>query len=208
MASSQQPTKPSSGPHWRYFRTLCEDVEHFGRFVELVPENYGTYSIEIVRLLLTIGSEIDVVLKLICEAIDPSSKAKNITGYFRVISKHYPEFPETIITSKIDYHTAPWREWREGKTPEWWRAYNDVKHERNRFFSAANIGNLLEALAGLCVAVNYYQQMALKEQYAPYYTGLMQLEDKSPRYSLNWLNGMPVQPLLPKAKATTHFLAY
>jgi hypothetical protein len=183
-------------------------VEHLGRFVELVPENHGAYSIQIVRLLLTIGSEIDVVLKLICEVVEPSSKAKNITGYYRVISNHFPEFPETIITSKIDYHAAPWQEWREGNTPRWWRAYNDVKHERTRFFSAANIGNLLNALAALCVAVNYYQQMALKEQHASYYTGLMQLEDISVRSVMNGLNGTPSQPMLSRAYAISSFLGF
>lgn len=174
--------------------------------MELVPENHGAYSIEIVRLLLTTGSEVDVILKLICEAIQPSFKPKNITGYYRVISKHFPEFPETIITSKIDYRATPWQEWREDFPPRWWRAYNDVKHERNRFFSAANVGNLLGALAGLCVAVNYYQQMVLKEQYAPYYAGFMSLEDRSIEHMLGGIDGRPVQPKLPNARLLSSFL--
>jgi len=36
----------------------------------------ATYSIELVRLILAAGSEIDVVLKLLCITIDPKFKSE------------------------------------------------------------------------------------------------------------------------------------
>jgi hypothetical protein len=50
---------------------------------------------------------------------------------------------------------TPWSNWGEGKSPDWWRAYTGVKHERNNHFSAANLKNTLNALAGLYVMLIY-----------------------------------------------------
>ena len=45
----------------------------------------------------------------------------------------------------------PWISWdpKIAKSPDWWRAYNNVKHERDECFSDANQENTLKALCGL-----------------------------------------------------------
>lgn len=154
-----------SAPHWAYFKTICDDVEKLGRFVELSPANFGTFSIEIVRLIFATCSEIDVVLKLICRGVAPESKAGSIGTYFPVIQKHYPEFFTTpVLVASLESEIRPWENWKDRDTPPgWWTANNKVKHQRNEYFDKANIGNLLGALGGLCVVLCYYQQFVLKE---------------------------------------------
>ena len=86
-------------PHWRYFVALSEDFHNTTRFVEPAPENFQTYSIEFARLYLAIGSEIDVVAKLLCQKIDNTANTHNIDGYRSVILAKYPELPDVEIVA-------------------------------------------------------------------------------------------------------------
>jgi hypothetical protein len=47
----------------------------------------------------------------------------------------------------------PWKSWKQPKrpNPEWWTAYNSVKHGRIKNEKLANLGNAINALAGLYV---------------------------------------------------------
>lgn len=143
--------------YWHYFVALCNDVERTARFVEPTEDNFKTYSIEFARLILAIGSEIDVVAKLLCKAIDPNSKASRINHYLEVILTKYPDLPKVeIVIPRSDLSLTPWKEWQKGENPNWWKQYNGVKHERNENFSEANMVNMLNSLGGLLVLLGYY----------------------------------------------------
>jgi len=45
--------------------------------------------------------------------------------------------------------------------PPWWKGYNSVKHERSKYYSEANLGNVLESAAGLLVLLVYFHQPVL-----------------------------------------------
>ena len=47
--------------HWNYFLAFDSDAEKLSRYIEFTSDNFGTYSIELVRLLLSVASEVDVV---------------------------------------------------------------------------------------------------------------------------------------------------
>lgn len=152
-------------PHWYYFSALVDDFEALTRYVEISTENYSTYSLEFVRLLLACGSEIDVVAKLICAAIEPAAQANGIRDYQRVITAHYPNLPTIEIDlPRYDISVVPWKSWRTDTSPDWWKKYNDVKHERNKHFSQANLENTLSALGGLCVLVSYLYHKELSDR--------------------------------------------
>jgi hypothetical protein len=74
MAIQSRPAKP----HWNYFLAIERDVEVLSRYIEFDKRNFDCFSIEIVRILLAVGSEIDVICKQICRTINPSSKADDI----------------------------------------------------------------------------------------------------------------------------------
>ena len=78
--------------NWQYLITLDLDLTEVSRYVYIRSENFGTFSIEFVRLLLAAGSEIDVVAKLLCEKINASKDCNNINDYRAVITAKYPKF--------------------------------------------------------------------------------------------------------------------
>jgi len=143
-------------PHWEYYRTVVQDLETLSRYVEFAPSNYTTHSIELVRILLSVGSEIDVVSKVLCQQVAPQALAKSIDDYRAVLFKEYPKLPTVEVS--IPKHSlifAPWKDWERGVNPIWWRSYNKVKHERNKHYNQANLENALLATAGLCILVSY-----------------------------------------------------
>jgi len=58
--------------YWQFFATIDEDLHELSRFVEIHPDNFMTFSARLLRLYLAIGSEVDVVAKLLCLQIDPT----------------------------------------------------------------------------------------------------------------------------------------
>ncbi len=143
-------------PHWQYYLSLVEDVDRASRYVELAKANYETYSTEFTRLLLATGSEIDVVAKLLCKSIDSSSKPENIVECGQILLSSHPGLTSVEVTiPRCGLNFVPWRDWTNDERPCWWSSYNRVKHERNTYFSEADLGNVLRAVAGLCVLVCY-----------------------------------------------------
>jgi hypothetical protein len=145
----------NSYPHeWEYFLAMEADLERCSRFVEFSTKNYSTYSIEFARLLLSAGSEIDVLAKVVCDLIAPGNTADRIDHYRGYVTGDNPKFAGVeVIIPRFQLSFHPWQEWASGRNPPWWRAYNGVKHERNVNFEQANLENVLSAFAG------YYQML-------------------------------------------------
>jgi hypothetical protein len=57
-----------SYPHWSLFEVIDEELHSFSRHVEFAEGNLATYGVTLLRLYLSIGSETDVVAKLLCHA--------------------------------------------------------------------------------------------------------------------------------------------
>lgn len=64
--------------HWNYFLVLESDLEHLSRYIEFTKDNYKIYSQEMARLLLTAGSEVDVVLKGLCKKMIADLKVRQL----------------------------------------------------------------------------------------------------------------------------------
>lgn len=142
--------------HWQYFITLDSDLDNTSRYVEIGPENYKTFSIQFVQILLASCSEIDVVAKILCKNLDPLQKPENMDEYRSIITKTCPNFNTMIITvPHYGLQLIPWEDWKQDKNPLWWKIYNKVKHERDSFFKEANLENTINAVAGLFVLVVY-----------------------------------------------------
>lgn len=169
-------TPESTRLHWNYFLALEKDLEVVARYIEFCPDNFDTYSIEFAHLLLSAASEVDTLAKCICAILAPNAKARNINEYRDIIkaaenSETYPFSVrgETRLLQESDKHRlsdlavyvpryrlkfVPWASWAEDKNPDWWGSYNRVKHERNRHFKEATLGNALNAIAAL-LTMNY-----------------------------------------------------
>jgi hypothetical protein len=149
--------------HWNYFLALDRDLESVSRYVEFAPPNFEVYSLELAHLLFAAASEVDVVAKLICEQIGSSTGRYNIDRYREVLLPAIPSLPTTRVTVPrygLTFH--PWENWASETNPDWWRAYNNVKHERNAFFQQANLKNALNALGALSILNFHYYACELR----------------------------------------------
>jgi hypothetical protein len=143
--------------HWNYFLALEEDVAHLARYLEFTSANFDAYSIELARMLFAAASEIDVVAKQYCKKMDNESKAKNIAHYKTEITAKHPAFHSIrVLMPRYGLTLEPWVNWGGAKQPLWWRAYNDVKHERHAYFRDANLKNALNAVAALYVLLLFF----------------------------------------------------
>jgi hypothetical protein len=155
-------------PEWSYYFALEDDFVHTSRYVETCEDNFNTYSIQFVRLLLAAGSEVDVIAKEICKKHTPK-KLYGIDDFRPVLLSAHPA--TSNITIGIQWNPLrlkPWDSWSQNINPEWWGAYNDVKHNRTTTLKLANLKNAIHALAGLYVLMLHLdkpQGMARPTQY-------------------------------------------
>lgn len=137
---------------WDYYLMLENQFIDTFKYIEPDKNNINTFSKVYNQLLLSIGSEIDILLKELCKIKD-DTRVNNIEQY-REVLKDYKNFSNEgckyVYDSEIIY---PWINFKKGKSPDWWRAYNNLKHNRleDKYFKLGNYKNVTQALAGLFV---------------------------------------------------------
>ncbi|QNH19166.1 hypothetical protein HEP73_00052 [Xanthomonas sp. GW] len=140
--------------HWNYFLALERDLETAARYVEFAEANMTTYSIEFAHLLFAAASEADVVAKLLCKCVAVDMPRGNIDQYRAALAQNLPEIISTkVLVPRYGLTLSPWSNWANEKNPDWWRSYNNVKHERDSHYAEATLKNALNSLAGLMVLV-------------------------------------------------------
>jgi hypothetical protein len=124
-------------------------------YVDLSEKNFNTFSIKFIRLLLSIGSEVDVALKLLCETLNKRPAKSKIDDYRNIILSKERGFPTIEIEVRNFQKIKPWESWSNNQNPDWWHAYNDVKHERDKNFEKGNLKNVIYSLGGLYAVLLY-----------------------------------------------------
>jgi len=148
--------------HWNYFLALERDMETVARYVEFAKDNFETYSIELAHLLFAAASEVDVLCRQFCEDIKPSVKdeRRNIHTFRKMLTKARPKIgTEQVFVRRFGLVLTLGDSWADPKKdpPEWWEAYNKVKHERGTHFKQATLKNALNALAALLIMFFYHR---------------------------------------------------
>ncbi len=142
---------------WSFYLRLETEFLNTLMYVEFSQDNYLTYSIEYEKLLLSVGSEIDTVCKLLCKEVDPSQSPAKIYEYANILSD-YNDLTTQKVRFQIDMQEyIPFDNWTSEQSPEWWKAYNKVKHERlvNENYKKGNLENVFMALMGLYLLNRY-----------------------------------------------------
>jgi len=144
--------------HWNFFLALEKDIEVLSRYVEFTEPNFTCFSLEISRILFAAASEADVVAKQLCVKINTTSSASNIHQYRDEIRDAYPSLQTFKVTiPRFGLELTPWLNWCDLQgVPDWWTAYNKVKHHRNTDYYKGNLKNCLNAAAGLFVLILYF----------------------------------------------------
>jgi hypothetical protein len=141
--------------YWQHFLALEADFVATSRYVEFSQRNFPTFSVEYAKLLLAIGSEADVLCKVICERIDSMASRSNIDDYRACIGAHSLIAAEEVLIRRYGLAFKPWDAWSHGANPVWWRSYNNVKHQRDAYFHEANFEQCANAIAGLFMVALY-----------------------------------------------------
>ena len=143
--------------YWKEYILIEKEFKATNMYLTIDLMNFTAYSDAFTKLILEIGSEVDVVAKELCRTINRASTAKKLHQYRPEIIGRFSEFPNvTVACGNIDL--KPWKDW-EIRVPVWWDVYNGIKHNRNGIelhagvslenYKFANLENILNSLAGL-----------------------------------------------------------
>ncbi|MNY24406.1 hypothetical protein D3C86_1581170 [compost metagenome] len=127
------------------------------RYVEFDRRNLEVFSIELAHLLFAAASEVDVVAKQLCQVVAPAARRGNIDEYKAALLPVLPGLPtDGIVVPRYGLSFKPWDSWAApgpGINPNWWRSYNNVKHERSDYFHEATLQHALNALGALLILI-------------------------------------------------------
>ena len=131
-------------------------------YVTLEKSNYKTYSNEYAALIQMIGAELDSFFKVYCPGkLSEYKKAvnlkeennPNIIVYRAYILDTYHDIVKQMVEVKsANIQLCPFKAWKDlkdKKQPEWWRAFTSVKHRRVNCRKKANMENTLNILGAL-----------------------------------------------------------
>lgn len=151
--------------YWRYYLQLEKDFLHLIEYVEFDTANFSAYSVKIMQLLLSVGSEVDAVLKEICKI--QNNPRPNMRDYASIILERYPNITkQKVCVFKRTLKLTPFDSWdlaNPAQSLQFWNAYNEVKHHRAEQFSKATLEAVANGLAAL-FTLNIYKLHNLFEE--------------------------------------------
>lgn len=137
--------------YWNHYLLLENRVLELEPYIEFTNSNYNTYSLKIMGLLISVCCEVEQLFILII------GKESNIKGYVNFLNED--DFYGKVMADSVKFKNIDMlHPFAINKiiSPVWWKAYNCLKHNRVNSFKKANLGNLLNALAGLYLLEIYY----------------------------------------------------
>lgn len=159
--------------HWDYYIVLENDFSEIERYVafdlgdnylytnSVSPSNLANslcFSNEFIKQFQAICSEIDVLMKSICQEITGNSSAGKMPEYTKIVLTKWPKIENQKVRFKR-LELQPFLGWKihpEYISPQWWPHYNDVKHNRLADYKKANLKNTVNSLAALYVLERYF----------------------------------------------------
>ena len=153
-----------------HYLVLEKDFQLTMEYVTLSEDNFDTYSTYYLKLLLNIGSEIGVMLELLAKLYDPNIK-KTGFGCSKTILEKEPDI--RLLELKLRNEELFIKPWDYEAIPEWWTAYNEIKHNRyksadsfdskRKYYQYANLRNVITSLAAL-LSLNLYAYRHIAQQ--------------------------------------------
>jgi hypothetical protein len=202
-----------NGGFWEYYKDLERQLENYLYHIPYLLGNENTYSFRLANLILAIGAHIDSAFKEIAkysvlfgkypEMLSPKTKdgklrKPTIRDYYP-ISEAYGLTEESVMFRCLPdrEQLCPFHQYQRNgrKCPDWWTAYNNVKHNFNENFKDATLKTIRDALAGAFLlnvihvpaSVRLFGYGLLKPKYNP--PGFEQIYDT--------FRGLPMYPERP-----------
>lgn len=135
-------------------RLIIDDLERLFEYIEPHTSNENVFSHRIYELLLRTCTEVESCCKGIL--IANGHAANSMDDYKKIEqSSHLSDYTvEYFNWLPCKYVTQPFAKWSTGGSLPWYKAYNDVKHNRCQNFSQASLRNLLDAISGLLCIIH------------------------------------------------------
>lgn len=135
-------------------RLIIDDFERLFEYIEPHASNENVFSHRIYELLLRACTEVESCCKGILMA--NGHAANNMGDYMKIeqsssLSGYTVEYFNWL---PYKYVTQPFANWATGASLPWYKAYNDVKHNRCQNFSKASLKHLLDAISGLLCVIH------------------------------------------------------
>jgi hypothetical protein len=125
----------------------------------------GVYSIELAHILISAASEVEVLMKQICKMLAPDWRREHVDDWRTIIQyKLSSLIGEEVSIDRFGLSFKPWESWHETANPDWWTMHNKVKHERDSFYSQANLQNAINAVSALLLTAVYYYKHSFSHE--------------------------------------------
>lgn len=140
----------------RAFDTLLADLMIALNFIEPDDANLAVYSTRLYELLLRAATEFESNCKGILMANGYPKKKEDLK------IKDYQKLDSILKLSEYEVRFSFWNSerslqplsnWETTLSLKWYKAYNDVKHNRVEYFGLANLDNVLNAIAAVACIV-------------------------------------------------------
>lgn len=151
---------------WNYYLYLEEDFIKLTRYISIHSNNYKTFSDEIHKQLLSVAMEFENINKEINKELGNKLNDRcNIVEFGKWLFDSVIDYENIVIEIKFSKENLILNPFKKEKFKEkngkeieqipWWRAYNQIKHDRYKNYIDVNFEHLLNALAALLYCEMY-----------------------------------------------------
>src|SRR3989338_1463223 len=127
---------------WKQYQALEKETKEVIEHIPLVEEHLSVWSLKLGDILIVLGSVIDSAFKFAiqyegldetmpdvmkeiraADRLDMGDYRKVFEGYYGLSAKH-------VYIRPLATRIQPFAKWRDGTSPDWWEAYQQVKHKK------------------------------------------------------------------------------
>jgi len=150
--------------YWPVYQHLESELEEISYSISFCDEQLTVHSLRLSDLLLRICAECENASKSIIDMYGLKNAGKDISDlYFPqcgdILVKKFTRLNRADLFIRWHYQTfsnvsrIPFEKWNEtpSTNPEWFTAYNTLKHDRIRNAHLGNLSNVLAGLGGLFI---------------------------------------------------------
>jgi hypothetical protein len=140
------------------YEILKRDLQRLFEYIEPCNANCSTYSLRTFELLLRACTEIESNCKQVLRANGHKTDDATIIR-FSDLNGPMKLSEYVVCCPAIDFEDfSPFESFgcpvRQDRSPSWYRAYNEAKHDRANYFSSASLRNVIESIGAVYVILS------------------------------------------------------
>lgn len=148
---------------WDEYKLLEENFIEYLRYVPLSSEHFNVWSLNLGDLLIRTCSIIDSFFKraMFSSELDSANQIKQFRTlddraitfetHRKIFESFYGLSSKKILDLRKSNTFIPFLNWNSDKSPDWWKAYNHVKHDRFKHKKEATLEATINALSALFI---------------------------------------------------------